>query len=392
MRERLMLSRRDFVRMTGCMSLGAMSLRSPSLIRTGERLPRFAYVGHTGCFQDGSGCGIGVFAVDREGWRQTGLVASHSPSFLTLHPNERFLYAIHEVDRYENLPTGIAEAFSIDERDGSLTLLNRQPMSLSATSPRHAAVSPDGGSLVVAVHGGGMYNVLPVEADGRLGRVSGILKETGSGPLEAHQESAHPQMVVFDGTGRRVVGADLGSDRLSVFTLDEGGLAVTQRREVVAGSGPRQMEFHPRGHLLFVANGLEGSVSCYGYDVAQGTISGLKQHVFLHRDRGVAEESNVVMAMHPSGRFLYTSRPESGEGIAVWGIDAETGALRAVSFESSAPVHAMTVAADGGSLLAVSRAGGGVVRWRVDPVGGRLSEPVSMAAMQTPMSLAVKYL
>ena len=52
-----------------------------------------------------------------------------------------------------------------------------------------------------------------------MGAVSGILKETGSGPHD-EQRSAHPQMVVFDRAGR-VVSADLGSDRLSVLELDD---------------------------------------------------------------------------------------------------------------------------------------------------------------------------
>src|ERR1700692_1783031 len=234
MKGRSRWSRREFVQMAGS-SLGAMSFGPPLLARVsraGEKIaPRFAYVGFGG--EGAKDEGIAVFdlrAVDlRSGdlrgglWRQTGVVASAAPSSLALDASERFLYAVNEVDEYEGLPTGTVEAYAIDSADGGLKLINRQKLSLSATAPRHAAVSPDGRALVVAVHGGGAYNVLPLAKDGSVGAVSGILKETGSGPHD-EQRSAHPQMVVFDRAGR-VVSADLGSDRLTVLRLDAARLS-----------------------------------------------------------------------------------------------------------------------------------------------------------------------
>ena len=101
-----------------------------------------------------------------------GVTSSAAPSSLALDASERFLYAVNEVDEYEGLPSGTVEAYAIDAADGTLTFVNRQSLSLSATAPRHAAVSPDGRSLVVAVHGGGAYNVLPL--GNRWKRGSGI--------------------------------------------------------------------------------------------------------------------------------------------------------------------------------------------------------------------------
>src|ERR1035437_4093863 len=131
-------------------------------------------------------------------------MACDNPSCLTLQPSRKFLYAVNEIDEYQGLPTGTVEAYSIDARDGRLTLLNRQPLSLSATAPRHLAISPDGSKLIVAVHGGGSYNVLPLHTDGSLERVSGILKEVGSGPAQERQHASHPQMVLFDTTRHRI--------------------------------------------------------------------------------------------------------------------------------------------------------------------------------------------
>jgi 6-phosphogluconolactonase (cycloisomerase 2 family) len=304
-----------------------------------------------------------------------------------LDGSERFLYAVNEVDEYEGLPTGTVEAYAIDETDGSLDLVNRQRLSLSATSPRHAAVSPDGMALVVAVHGGGAYNVLPLGKDGSVGPVSGILKEIGSGLHDA-QRSAHPQMVVFDGVGR-VVSADLGSDRLSVMKLDGGRLSIAGRHAAEAGDGPRQIAFHPDGRLLFVANELDASVACYGYDASEGRIVGRLGQVATARG---GNTGGVVMAVDPAGEFLYTAHRRGSGGVSMWRIARGTGGLQRVQVvdEDGPRLHTMTMTADGTSLIGLSREDGGVFGWRV--ANGKISRGVQLTSVAAPMSVAAKSL
>jgi len=54
-------------------------------------------------------------------------------------------------------------------------------------------------------------------------------------------------------------------------------------------------------------------------------------------------------------------------------------------------MHAMTMLSDGEGLLVLSQKGDGVVRLRVDPASGKLGEPLQVARVSTPISLAVKY-
>jgi 6-phosphogluconolactonase len=395
MRGRSGWSRREFVQMAGS-SLGAMSFGMPLTARAKGRVAtRFAYVGFGG---DGAKEeGIAVFDLRNgdlrdgylagERWRQVGVVASAAPSSLVLDGSERFLYAVNEVDEYEGLPAGTVEAYAIDEADGSLKLVNRQRLSLSATAPRHAAISPDGKTLVVAVHGGGAYNMLPLGADGSVGAVSGILKETGSG-LHDEQRSAHPQMVVFDRAGR-VVSTDLGSDRLSVLKLDSGRLSIAGRHAAEAGDGPRQIAFHPDGQLLFVANELDASVACYGYDASDGRIVGRLGQVATASGRNTG---GVVMAVDPAGEFLYTAHRRGSGGVSVWRIVRGTGGLQRwqVVDEGGPRLHAMTMTADGTSLIGLSREDGGVSGWCV--ANGQISRRVRLASLAAPMSVAAKSL
>jgi 6-phosphogluconolactonase len=393
MKDRRRWSRREFVQMAGS-SLGAMSFGAPLLARAtraGEKIAtRFAYVGFGG--EGAKEEGIAVFdltGADIRGgrWRSSGVVASAAPSSLALDASERFLYAVNEVNEYEGLPTGTVEAYAIDAADGSLKLVNRQKLSLSATEPRHVAISPDGRTLVVAVHGGGAYNVLPLRKDGGVGAVSGILKETGSGPHD-EQRSSHPQMVVFDRAGR-VVSADLGSDRLSVLNLDSARLSIAGRYAAQAGDGPRQVTFHPNGRLLFVANELDASVACYGYDADEGRIVGRLGQVATAPG---GNTGGVVMAVDAAGELLYTAHRRGSGGVSMWRIAQSTGALQRLQAadEGGPRLHELTMTADGKSLLGLSREDGGVFGWRV--ANGQISRAVQLATLAAPMSMAAKSL
>jgi 6-phosphogluconolactonase len=387
MKDRSGWSRREFVQVAGS-SLGAMSLGSSLVARVGGAsegvATRFVYVGFGG---EGAKEGIASYDLRDGRWRSMDVVASAAPSALTLDAGERFLYAVNEVNEYEGLPSGTVEAYSIDAADGSLKFVNRQKLSLSATAPRHVAVSPDGKTLVVAVHGGGAYNVLPLGNDGRVGAVSGILKETGSG-LRDEQRSAHPQMVVFDRAGR-AVSADLGSDRLSILKLDTIRLKTAERHATRMGDGPHQIAFHSDGRLLFVANELDASVACYRYDVEEGRIAGRLGQVATAND---GKTGGVTMALDPAGEFLYTSHRRGSGGVSLWRIARSTGELQRLQIvDKDGPrLHQLMMTADGKSLLGLSREDRGVFGWRV--ANGQISLGVKLTGLAAPLSIAAKSL
>jgi 6-phosphogluconolactonase (cycloisomerase 2 family) len=229
---------------------------------------------------------------------------------------------------------------------------------------------------VVAVHGGGAYNVLSVHEDGRMGRVSWILKETGSGP-HALQPCAHPSAVMFDRVGR-VLTADQGSDKLSVLSLCNGELTVAGRCEVTAGSGPSSMVLDPNGQRLYVAHALNGSVSSFGYDATVGRILDRKQTVWT----SVAGEM-AALAMHPSGEMLYSSH---GDGMQAWKI-AANGSLEALPGVEGVQVNVLHVTTDGKSLLALSS--DAVLRMKIDAATHVLAAPVKVASLSKPASIAI---
>ncbi|RZU39025.1 lactonase family protein [Edaphobacter modestus] len=372
-------SRREFVQWMGYSSLASAALGSPLLAAEGKpSTASFAYV----AAKDGAEEGIHGYAV-RRGWEKLQVVESSRPVALTLAPSRRFLYAVNEVDSHKGLPVGTIEAFAIGQ-DGRLTLLNRRELALSATMPRHAAVTPDGRNLVVAVSGGGAYNVLPIGEDGSLGRVSSMLKEIGV-ERESGSSQAQPRMVAFDTAGR-VVSVDGGADRLNVLSVGDEGIRAHARAGLSAGCRASQVAMHPAGERLYVMQG--EAISCHPYDATAGRVSEPTQHLSI----AGAMEGPGTMAVPPSGRFLYAC--QRGGGVAAWGMGSRgDGISRPLGLQVAAmgELHAIEIAPDGRSVMGVSRNKGLIQRAELDPGTGRLSAGDVVAQVNSPSSLVVLY-
>ncbi len=349
------MNRRRFLQVVGSASLLGVA-------RFGWASPqsRFVYIGAPD--------GIHVYSITADQhfiYEQT--IASAHPVAMAISGGH--LYVANGISEYGNLPRGSVDSYAIDAATGRLDFKNRVPLSLSAILPRDLAVAPDGRSIVVAVHGGGAYNVLLLQEDGRLGKVSGIFKETGSGP-HVLQSAAHPSAVIFDAAGR-VLTADEGSDKLSVFSLSNGQLTATGRREVPAGSGPSSIVLHPDGDRLYVANALNGTLSSYD--------GGTLDHV-----RTISLGSEVAgLAMHPSGETLYTAH---GHGVRVWKI-APDGGMEALPGVEGINVSRLHVMPHGRSLLALSH--DAVLGMKIDEAGRVLAGPVKRASVPKPISIVV---
>lgn len=367
-------------------SLPAIALSSTTRSGSAGR-PKFAYVGSSAYSEEGNGS-IHVFAIAGKRWLPIQRVPSAHPSSLVLHRNGASLYAANEVETHHGLPCGAVEAYSINADDGRLTKLNQQPLSLSATRPKSLAVSPDGRHLVAAVYGGGAYNALPIAKDGSLLRVSGMIKETGSGPHPEHQAAAHPHTVLFDTAGRHLLSTDTGSDRINVFSLADGGFHPVSRNSVQPGSAPGEMVVHPSGHLIFVANRLHASISSFRYDTSNGSFAG-RAHTSSLPKHGTIE-SSWSLAVHPSGQFLYTA---SSSSLNAWRINTLTGELTLMQSTQqplASPLQ-MTLSPRGDSLFLLDEAGHGAFRGAVDQRSGQLGRLTQVAEVAKARSLAIQY-
>ena len=169
-----------------------------------------------------------------------------NPSFLALHPNGKYLYAVNEThDGPEH--SGLVTAYAIDAATGTLTEINHQ-LSRGA-DPCHLAIDATGRFLVVANYTAGNFAEFAIGADGRLSPSISLLTHWGGGPNKERQEGPHAHDVVFSRDNRHLIAVDLGLDQVFVYTFDpaNGDIkpAPQQSAATAPGAGPRHFAFHP---------------------------------------------------------------------------------------------------------------------------------------------------
>jgi 6-phosphogluconolactonase len=141
-----------------------------------------------------------------------------NPSFLEIHPNRQWVYAVGEVSDLGGKKTGGVSAFKLDPKTGQLTLLNGQPS--GGGGPCHVSVDRLGKNALVANYGGGSVASFPIGDDGRLAPAGSLVHHEGSSVDPQRQTGPHAHSINVSADNRFAIAADLGLDKLLVYRLD----------------------------------------------------------------------------------------------------------------------------------------------------------------------------
>jgi len=386
------ISRRQFVMAGAMTAAGATALLALPELASGSPAEGFVYVGSYTKDPSGGGSdnpvGLSVFRVEQPSGTFTLIqqVPSANPSFVALDPSQRFLYVVNEIDDYQGEKTGSAEAYAINPGSGTISLLNRQ--SVMGTIPAHLAVDPTGRYLVVANYMGGNFVALPIQADGRLGPVSGEYTDKGSGPNRERQEAPHPHMVLFDPSGRYIATADLGIDKVQILRLEDGKLFLVSEASMAPGAGPRHMAFHHNGRILYVLNELNATVTALEFDPASGELGQPLQTVPTEPAGYSGPQSTAEIAVHPSGKFLYASN-RGHNSIVAYRIDPASGQLSLIGHTTADISFPRNFAIDpsGAWLYVANQKGDSIVQFKIDQTTGRLAPTGHVTRSITPVAL-----
>src|SRR5436190_10362007 len=237
----------------------------------------------------GNGHGIHLFQVDRSSGAlaPAGVYESGtSPNCLALNAAGTCLYSSNETDRVGKDNEGTISAFAINRADGQLTLLNT--IRSGGAGPTYLSIHPSGKFVLVANYFGGSVAVLPIIPDGRLGAATDIKHDAGTvGPNKAtnappgsHAFSGHDRMhahmIQADSSGRFVLHADLGLDRIFMWKFDERAGVLTPNDppalSLPPGDGPRHFFFHPNGRWFYSLQEEGSNIVLFDYDPAKGRL------------------------------------------------------------------------------------------------------------------------
>lgn len=312
---------------------------------------------------------------------------AQNPSFVAIHPNKRFLYAVGEGARPKDRGGKGAVAFSIDQTSGRLTELNQQDA--GGAAPCHLVVDPAGTRLIVANYGSGSVAVFPVAADGRLGARAQLIQHQGSGPNERRQKGPHAHGVTLDSAGRHALICDLGIDKVMVYRLAGEGVSLRPANPPSAstppGAGPRHAALAPDDRHLFVINELDSTITTYAWSAVAGALKQLGTVSTL--PPGFADRNSTAeIAVHPSGRFVYGSN-RGHDSIAVFAFDADSATLKPVQIQpcGGKTPRCFTLDPSGRFLLVANQASNNVVAYRIDAESGRLSATGSEITVSMPV-------
>lgn len=320
---------------------------------------------------------------------------TRSPSFLAIHPNRRFLYAVGEIDTFLGEKTGSVSAFEIGAGDGMLKALNHQPS--GGAGPCHVDVDPTGASVLVANYGSGSVALLPTESDGSLKPAASVVQHQGGSVDKQRQQGPHAHCITVaprrsasgkHTTGRALV-ADLGLDKILAYDFEPGGAlkpANPPSAPAAPGAGPRHLAFGGSGRFVYVNNEMASTVTAYSYDPSTGAMKDLQTLSTLPDNFDKSKNSTAEIAVHPTGKFVYVSN-RGHDSIAGFNVDEKTGKLTASGHQSTGGKTPRSFGIDpsGRFLLAANQNSDTVVVFRIDPKSGALTPTGATASVPSPV-------
>lgn len=340
-----------------------------------------------GTYTGGKSKGIYTAKLDTESGKvsEPKLAAEmENPSFLAIHPNGHFLYAVEEVTQFGGKKSGAVAAFEINAKAGELSLLNKQPSDGGA--PCHLIVDQQGKYVLFANYVGGNIGSLKIADDGRLGTMAGFVQHQGSS-ITPRQKEPHAHSINLDSNNRFAVAADLGIDKLISYRLTKQGKLESVAEFVEKpGAGPRHFVFHPSGKFGYLLNEMNASVTALSYDDESGKFKRL-QTLGTLPEQFSGRKSCAEVCIHPSGKFLYCSN-RGHDSIATYQVkDDGTLTLNEIVKTGGQEPRNFIIDPSGKFLLAENQKSDSIVVFRIDQETGKLDPTRQVVKTPTPVCI-----
>ena len=318
--------------------------------------------------------GIYIYKLDTNNGNLTKISSNRSipnPSFLTLSPNGKFLYACTE-SLTKN--AGSVSSYEFDTQNGTLKFLNVQKS--CGENPVYLTIDKSGKWLINANYTLSSISVYPITDNGMINPAVQTLQFfEGSNVDPIRQDYSHLHSAVFSANQDYMFFTDLGADKIRTYKFHESDLTPLQEDCTInspPGSGPRHFTFHPNGLYAYCIEELEGAISVYRY--SNGRLDSI-QRVFTHPINYNKMIMSADIHISPDGKFLYASNRGNQNNIIIFEIK-ENGTLSEVGYQSTFGEHPRIFAIDpsGQFLIVTNLISGNVVVFRRDKETGLLDK------------------
>ena len=327
------------------------------------------------------------FVMDRETGKldkQGTVDVAGGPAPLAINPTGTALYVGQRRDFR-------LSSFQINQKTGDLTPTGNVAL---GGEPCHMSTDRTGRHVLSAYYQAGHCAVHPIDEAGSVGSNATEWLETNSGAHCFQTDPSNryaflPHIATGSGglpllpTGRQEGVNAIFQYR---FDAETGHLTPNDPPRVAPEpqDGPRHFCFHPSKNLVYVSNEQGSSVTVYSLDSAAGTLMA-GQTVTTLPETFTGDNSCSQIQIHPLGNFLFVAN-RGHNSIASYAIDGTTGALTPTGWADAEPVpRAFSVDPTGHFLYAAGLETGNLIGFRVDQTSGTLTRLESYVVGAVPM-------
>ncbi len=291
------------------------------------------------------------------------------PQLLAAADNPSFLHITSErLYAVNELGEGRLTTYQMSA-DGQLRELGSA--STLGAAPCYVTLSPDGRFAATANYGGGNLSVFRLDQRGVAKESPHILQHSGRGHDPARQQAPHAHWVEWDRRHPYLYAVDLGIDQVLVYDVDpETGAADTGRTalQLEPGDGPRHLFFHPQQPLAYILNELSNTITV-ARQADNGSLTPI-QRVATLPDDFAGQSYAAHIHITADGRHLYASN-RGHDSIAVFRINGD-GYLTLQQLESTRgqwPRHFL-VLEDARALIVANQQSHNLVAFDIGDDGG----------------------
>ncbi|PTB19854.1 hypothetical protein C9I57_15790 [Trinickia symbiotica] len=346
-------------------------------------------------FTSANGNGIAVFSLDEISGRLSFLAEFtdiDNPTYLAVVQERRMLYATSELI---DSPEGFISAVRIDAANGALTLVGQRQRTRGRLTA-WCATDARGEVALVANYARERPDDEPrrhvasfsILADGTLTSVTSEFTHEGRGPRDDRQSVPHAHCAVPSPDNRFVIVADLGTDELTTYRLDQPrralGPANTAPLKLAPGSGPRHLTFHSNGAIAYVICELANAIDRLAYDRDTGELRWLERTDML--PAGAMPSFAAGLVASANGRQLYASL-RGEDSVITYALEEGSGRIVGASPSPSGgkTPRSIALSPSGKFLLVANQDSDLLASWRLDPRTGIPLEQADSVRVGTPM-------
>jgi 6-phosphogluconolactonase len=333
--------------------------------------------------------GIYVYKFDTATAEATfvSVVKTSNPSFLTVAPNKKFIYAVGEnVDSTIKPIGGTVTAFAFNKINGTLLEINKQPS--GGKNPCYVTIDKNGKYLFVGNYSSGTIGLFATNKDGSLNKLKQVITHEGSSANLQRQKAPHVHATVLSADNKYLYVPDLGIDKVMVYAFDKKKeqLHFSSYAASGPGSGPRHFTIHPNNKYAYLMEELTGTIVFY--ELNKGTLK-FNQRINAMPKDYTGSMGSADIHVSPDGKFLYCSNRGESNTISIFSIDAKGGKLNIVGHQSTLGKTPRNFNFDpsGNFLLVANQNSDEIVIFKIDKKTGLLNDTGKKISVPRPVCL-----